>query len=82
LVSRSVLNLTKVHHWYLALTSFCFILRHTDGVIIETTGLADPAPVVQTFFIDDAVKKWYNLDSVITVTDANVILDRLAEEKP
>jgi len=53
-----------------------------DGVIIETTGLADPAPVVQTFFIDDAVKKWYNLDSVITVTDANVILDRLAEEKP
>jgi len=53
-----------------------------DGVIIETTGLADPAPVVQTFLIDDDIRKVYNLDSVITVVDAKHILARLAEEKP
>ena len=53
-----------------------------DGVIIETTGLADPAPVVQTFFIDDDIKEMYNLDAVITVVDAKLILERLAEEKP
>ena len=53
-----------------------------DGVIIETTGLADPAPVVQTFFVDDHIQAMYRLDSVITVVDAKVILDRLAEEKP
>jgi len=53
-----------------------------DGVIIETTGLADPAPVAQTFFIDEDIKDMYTLDSIITVVDAKVILDRLAEEKP
>ena len=53
-----------------------------DGVIIETTGLADPAPVCQTFFIDDDINEMYRLDSVITVTDAKYILERLAEEKP
>lgn len=54
----------------------------TDGVIIETTGLADPAPVVQTFFVDETISEMYTLDSVITVVDAKVILDRLADEKP
>jgi len=53
-----------------------------NGVIIETTGLADPAPVVQTFFVDEDIQEKYVLDSVITVVDAKVILDRLAEEKP
>mmetsp|Transcript_30266 Transcript_30266/g.52408 ORF Transcript_30266/g.52408 Transcript_30266/m.52408 type:complete len:396 (+) Transcript_30266:20-1207(+) len=53
-----------------------------DGVIIETTGLADPAPVVQTFFVDETIKEMYTLDSVITVVDAKEILLRLAEEKP
>jgi len=53
-----------------------------DGVIIETTGLADPAPVCQTFFIDEDIQTMYRLDSVITVTDAKYILERLAEEKP
>jgi len=53
-----------------------------DGIIIETTGLADPAPVVQTFFVDEAISSMYSLDSVITVVDAKYILDRLAEEKP
>ena len=59
-----------------------FSLSCSDGVIIETTGLADPAPVVQTFFVDDDISAMYSLDSVITVVDAKVILDRLAEEKP
>eukprot|EP00536_Pseudo-nitzschia_multiseries_P016590 jgi/Psemu1/221798/e_gw1.1158.15.1 len=53
-----------------------------DGVIIETTGLADPAPVVQTFFVDDDVKAKYRLDAVITVVDAKHIMARLKEEKP
>jgi G3E family GTPase len=57
-------------------------VKKFDGIIIETTGLADPAPVVQTFFIDDDIQKMYNLDSVITVVDAKHILERLAEEKP
>lgn len=53
-----------------------------NGVIIETTGLADPAPVCQTFFIDEDIQKMYRLDSVITVADSKYILERLAEEKP
>ena len=53
-----------------------------NGIIIETTGLADPAPVVQTFFIDEDIQKMYKLDSVITVVDAHNILERLREKKP
>ena len=41
-----------------------------ERVIIETTGMADPGPVAQTFFIDDAIGDYYLLDSVITVVDA------------
>jgi G3E family GTPase len=41
-----------------------------DRVIIETTGLADPAPVAQTFFVDDAVQDNYLLDAIVTVVDA------------
>jgi G3E family GTPase len=53
-----------------------------DGVIIETTGLADPAPVVQTFFVDDDIQMKYRLDAVITVVDAKNIITRIKEEKP
>jgi G3E family GTPase len=53
-----------------------------NGIIIETTGLADPAPVVQTFFIDDDIQKMYKLDSVITVVDAHTVLEPLREKKP
>jgi G3E family GTPase len=53
-----------------------------NGVIIETTGLADPAPVVQTFFVDDDIRLKDKLDSVITVVDAKNIMDRLNEVKP
>jgi G3E family GTPase len=41
-----------------------------DRVIIETTGLADPAPVAQTFFIDDDIAAYYALDAIITLVDA------------
>lgn len=53
-----------------------------DGVLIETTGLADPAPVVQTFFVDEDVSTMYQLDGVLTVVDAKYIVARLDEEKP
>ena len=57
-------------------------LDNIDGVIIETTGLADPAPVAQTFFVDDEVQKSYKLDGIITVVDAKHITEHLEEEKP
>jgi G3E family GTPase len=41
-----------------------------DRVVIETTGLADPGPVAQTFFMDDEVAESYLLDSVLTLVDA------------
>ena len=41
-----------------------------DRVIIETTGLADPAPVAQTFFVEEEIRTRYNLDAIITVVDA------------
>jgi len=50
-----------------------------DGMIIETTGLADPAPVVQTFFVDEDVRARVALDAVVTVVDAKHFLATLAE---
>ena len=48
-----------------------------DGMIIETTGLADPAPVVQTFFVDEDVRDKVKLDAVVTVIDAMHFLDQV-----
>src|SRR3954451_14567010 len=45
-----------------------------DYVLIETTGLADPAPVAQTFFVDDELKGKMHLDGIVTVVDAKHIL--------
>lgn len=53
-----------------------------DAIIIETTGLADPAPVAQTFFMDDALRAQLRLDAIITVVDAKHILGHLDEVKP
>jgi len=50
-----------------------------DGILIETTGLADPAPVAQTFFVDDEVRERAKLDSIVTVVDAKNFLERLAD---
>ena len=41
-----------------------------DRVVIETTGLADPGPVVQTFFMDDEIAETYLVDSILTLVDA------------
>ena len=48
-----------------------------DGIIIETTGLANPAPVAQTFFIDENVRAKTRLDAIVTVVDAKHVLQRL-----
>ncbi len=50
-----------------------------DGIIIETTGLANPAPVAQTFFVDDTVRAKTRLDAIITVVDAKNVAARLAD---
>ncbi len=48
-----------------------------DGILVETTGLADPAPVAQTFFMDEDVRARAKLDAVVTVADAKHLLQRL-----
>ena len=52
-----------------------------DGIIVETTGLADPAPVAQTFFADEDVKRATKLDAVVTVVDAKHLPQRLADSR-
>ncbi|MGM3308351.1 CobW family GTP-binding protein [Anabaena sp. WFMT] len=44
-----------------------------DHLVIETTGLADPAPVIQTFFVDEDMQSQLSLDAVVTVVDAKHI---------
>ena len=41
-----------------------------DMILIETTGMANPAPVAQTFWVDDEVKEQFSLDAIITIVDA------------
>jgi len=50
-----------------------------DAIIVETTGLADPAPVAQTFFVDENVGRQTKLDAVVTVADAKWLNDRLKD---
>ncbi len=50
-----------------------------DAIIVETTGLADPAPVAQTFFVDAEVKDAARLDAVVTLADAKWLVDRLKD---
>jgi G3E family GTPase len=52
-----------------------------DAIIVETTGLADPGPVAQTFFVDEDVRAKTQLDSVTTVVDAKHLMLRLADSK-
>src|ERR1700737_911507 len=48
-----------------------------DYILIETTGLADPAPVVQTFFVDDELREQMSLDGLVTLVDAKHISQHL-----
>jgi G3E family GTPase len=50
-----------------------------DAIIVETTGLADPAPVAQTFFMDDNIGSKAKLDAVVTVADAKYLSERLKD---
>ncbi len=50
-----------------------------DAIIVETTGLADPAPVAQTFFVDQDVQDRAWLDAVVTVADAKWLSERLKD---
>src|SRR3954464_5668139 len=52
-----------------------------DGIIVETTGLADPGPVAQTFFVDEDVKARTQLDSVTAVVDAKHLPLRLKDSR-
>jgi G3E family GTPase len=62
------------------LRSLFQLLEHRDKfdtLMIETTGLADPAPVVQTFWVDDHIKSNFQLNGVVTVVDAKHIFQQL-----
>ena len=50
-----------------------------DAIVVETTGLADPAPVAQTFFVDADVEEAARLDAVVTVADAKWLSQRLKD---
>jgi G3E family GTPase len=52
-----------------------------DGIIVETTGLANPAPVAQTFFVDEGVKAKTRLDAIVTVADARNLAARLGDSE-
>ena len=52
-----------------------------DHLVIETTGLADPAPVIQTFFVDEDLQEQMSLDAVVTVVDAKHILQHWEAEE-
>jgi G3E family GTPase len=54
---------------------------HFDRVVIETTGVADPGPVAQTFFMDDEIAESYLLDSVLTLVDAKHADTTLSERQ-
>jgi G3E family GTPase len=51
--------------------------RSFDGIVIETTGLADPAPVAQTFFVDEEVRHKTKLDAIVTVVDAKHLFEQI-----
>ncbi len=48
-----------------------------DCILIETTGLADPAPVAQTFFVDDEIRESFGLDAIVTLIDARHVWEHL-----
>ena len=52
-----------------------------DGIIIETTGMADPAPIIQTFFIEEKIATFARLDGVVTLVDAKHAIQHIEEKK-
>jgi G3E family GTPase len=52
-----------------------------DHILIETTGMADPGPVAQTFFMDEEVKEKLRLDAIVTLVDARHVLQHLDSDE-
>ncbi|HWK61501.1 MAG TPA: GTP-binding protein [Eoetvoesiella sp.] len=52
-----------------------------ERIVLETTGMANPGPVCQTFFMDDDIAQYYRLDSVITVVDAKHGMETLDKQE-
>jgi G3E family GTPase len=52
-----------------------------DHILIETTGMADPGPVAQTFFMDDEIKEKLRLDAIVTLVDARHVLQHLDSDE-
>ena len=52
-----------------------------DAIIIETTGMADPAPVIQTFYAKPEIEEWSYVDACVVVADATCIEDRLNDDR-
>jgi G3E family GTPase len=52
-----------------------------DGILIETTGLADPGPVIQTFFVDDELKEKLYVDAVVTIVDSKHVVQHLDKDR-
>ena len=52
-----------------------------DYILVETTGMADPGPVAQTFFVDDEVKAQFRLDGIVTVVDTRHVVQHLGDSK-
>jgi len=67
-------TLTKIGEKYMA-------GHHLDGVLIELTGMADPAPVVQTFFANADIRQAFSVDNVVALVDAKHALSKLDESK-
>jgi G3E family GTPase len=55
--------------------------RMVDRIVVETTGLADPAPVIQSFILDEILRTHTALDAIITVADARHVVDQLHNEQ-
>jgi len=55
--------------------------RTIDHILIETTGLADPAPVIQSFILDETLRSSTELDAIVTVVDAEHIVEQLHNEQ-
>jgi len=52
-----------------------------DHILVETTGMADPGPVAQTFFVDDELRDLFKLDGIVTLVDAKHVLLHLEDSK-
>jgi len=65
-----------------SLVALCNRKDQFDHIVIETTGLANPAPIISTFYIDEELPEKVRLDGVVTVVDAKHVSRHMDDEKP